>query len=225
MISFKVFNRFSGDIQFTAKIDAKQADSEYVKLGLAVRWAHENGASLDGASLDGARLVGARLVGASLDGASLDRASLDRASLVGASLVGARLVGARLVGASLVGASLVGASLDRASLDRASLVGASLDRASLVGASLVGKTVAALCGRATRNDGCEFFMWLFDDGSHIIKAGCRTFTIDQFSAHVAASYPDTPKATETLAIIDFLEARLKAVSAELPTPRTPSPEI
>jgi hypothetical protein len=57
-------------------------------------------------------------------------------------------------------------------------------------------------------------MWLLDDGSHVIKAGCRTFTVDEFRNHVLLSYPGTPKATETLAIIEFLNARLSAVIGE-----------
>jgi len=89
MISFKIFNRFSGDLQFTAKIDCPKDAPDGVKVGLSVKWAIKHGASLVGASLVGASLVGASLVGASLDRASLDRASLDRASLDGASLVGA----------------------------------------------------------------------------------------------------------------------------------------
>jgi uncharacterized protein YjbI with pentapeptide repeats len=237
-MKFKVYNRWSGDIQFTAEIKAGANNSEYMKLGLAVRWAHETGASLVGANLVGASLVGASLVGASLDGAnlvganldgaslvgaSLDGANLDGASLVGANLVGANLIGASLDGASLVGASLVGANLIGANLDGANLDGANLDGASLVGASLVGanlvgaslvgasldgKAVHALLGRVTRNDGYEFLLWQFRDGSHVIKAGCRTYTIERFRGHVAAQYPDTDKARETLAILDYLERRL-----------------
>jgi hypothetical protein len=40
-----------------------------------------------------------------------------------------------------------------------------------------------------------------------IRAGCRWFTVAQFRAHVAAEYPDTPKAAETLRILDFIEGR------------------
>jgi hypothetical protein len=59
-------------------------------------------------------------------------------------------------------------------------------------------------------------MWLFQDGSHVIKAGCRTFTAAEFRTHVARSYPDTPKARETLAIVAFLETRLVDVKASQP---------
>jgi uncharacterized protein YjbI with pentapeptide repeats len=96
MIKFDVFNCFTASVQFTAEIDAEKSVPASIKLGLAIRWAHHNGASLVGANL-----IGARLDRASLDGANLDSARLDRASLVGANLDGASLVGARLDGARL----------------------------------------------------------------------------------------------------------------------------
>ena len=215
MISFKVHNRFTGALQFTAKIKAKASDDASIKLGLAVKWAHETGANLDGANLAGANLDGAYLARANLARANLAGANLAGANLAGANLAGAYLAGANLVGANLVGANLAGAYLDGAYLARANLARANLARANLVGANLASKTVKTLCGRATRNDGYEFFMWLFDDGSHVIKAGCRTFTADEFRAHVGRSYPNTLKAVETMAIIAFLEARLAAIADEI----------
>jgi len=173
MISFKVNNRFSGEVQFTAEIDCPKNAATGIKLGLAVKWAHETRANLA-------------------------RANLARANLDGANLDGAYLARAYLDGANLDGAYLARAYLDRAYLD--------------------GKEIRALCGRVTRNDGYEFMLWLFKDGAHVIRAGCRTFTADEYRAHVAAKYPDTDKARETLAIIAFLEARLEAVAAVLPKP-------
>jgi hypothetical protein len=38
-------------------------------------------------------------------------------------------------------------------------------------------------------------------------AGCRWFTDAEFRAHVAVEYPDTPKAVETLAILDYIATR------------------
>ena len=73
------------------------------------------------------------------------------------------------------------------------------------------RPVKALVARVTRNDGYSFFLWQFQDNSHVIIAGCRTFTIDAFRAHVAEEYPDTDKAAETLAILDYLAVRLGQV--------------
>jgi hypothetical protein len=89
MISFEVLNRFTGEVQFTAEIDAKEGDERSLKLGLAVNWAVENGANLNGASLRGANLNGASLRGADLNGASLRGADLNEADLNGADLNGA----------------------------------------------------------------------------------------------------------------------------------------
>ena len=36
-----------------------------------------------------------------------------------------------------------------------------------------------------------------------IVAGCRFMPIDAYAAHVAKEYPDTPKARETLRILDY----------------------
>jgi hypothetical protein len=238
---FDVLSRWTGKVQFTAEIECPLDAHPKLKLGLAVIWGHKNGANLVGARLDRARLVGANLVGANLVGASLDRARLVGANLVGANLDGARLVGAnldganldgarlvgaRLVGANLDGASLDGARLDGASLDGASLVGARLDGANLDGARLVGARlvgalvrnrslkevkIAKLIARMTRNDGYEFILWLLQDGSALIKAGCQTNDIEGYAKHVAEQYPDTDKARETLAILDYFKERLKAI--------------
>jgi uncharacterized protein YjbI with pentapeptide repeats len=95
-MKFDIRNRFTGAVQFTAEIDCADDAPTSIKIGLAVKWALENGANLDGASLVGANLVSANLDGASLAGASLVGANLDGASLVGANLVGANLDGAKI---------------------------------------------------------------------------------------------------------------------------------
>jgi len=140
------------------------------------------GAYLGGAYLGGANLAGANLVWANLAGAYLD----------GANLAGANLAGANLAGANLAGANLVRANLVRAYLD---------------GANLGALFIAA---RATRSDGYEFFLWSSILGGDVIRAGCRTFSLAQFRDHVAKRYPGTPKASETSAILDYLESQLPA---------------
>ena len=52
-------------------------------------------------------------------------------------------------------------------------------------------------------DGYEFFAFETDKGV-LIRAGCRTKTVDQYRAHVERAYPDTPKALETHDILDFI---------------------
>ena len=118
-MKFDISNRFSGAVQFTAEIDASEDDTRELKVGLAVKWAVKNRASLDWASLDGANLNRASLYRANLNGANLYRASLDGASLDWASLDWANLNRANLNGASLNGASLDGANLNGANLYRA----------------------------------------------------------------------------------------------------------
>ncbi len=169
-------------------------------------------ADLRGADLRGANLRGADLGGADLRGANLRGANLRGANLEGADLEGADLRSAYLEGAYLGGANLEGAYLEGANLRSAYLGGAYLRGANLEGAYLRGdRKITGLISRVTRLiDTYEFFAWRTDKGD-FIKAGCRFMTVDEFRAHVAASYPGTPKAEETIAILDFIEARFKAV--------------
>ncbi len=64
-----VKNRWSGEVQFTAKVACDPNDVWPVKLGLAVKWAIKSGAYLSGADLSRANLSGAYLSGANLSGA------------------------------------------------------------------------------------------------------------------------------------------------------------
>ena len=59
-MKFDILNRFTGAVQFTSEINCREEEYKSLKIGLAVRWAIANRASLDGARLDGASLVGAR---------------------------------------------------------------------------------------------------------------------------------------------------------------------
>ena len=79
-MNFEIKNRFTGEVQFIASIQAKKDDAISVKVGLAVRWAIENKADLSGADLSRADLSGADLSRANLSGADLSRANLSRAN-------------------------------------------------------------------------------------------------------------------------------------------------
>ena len=105
------------------------------------------------------------------------------------------------------------AVLRGADLRGADLRGADLSGADLRGAVLRGTkekpehVMSALKGRAYRLDGYEFQIFATETGE-CVRAGCRTFTLAEFRAHVAKEYPDTPKANETLRLLDYLEATL-----------------
>ena len=158
----------------------------------AAAWA--NGGTLRGADLRGADLRGADLRGADLRGADLRGADLRGADLRGADLRGANLRGANHRGADLWGADLRGADLRGANLR---------------GAKYGGDTLAAYVTSADRRD-YEFRLFHIADGSHKVMAGCRWMTISDYRAHVAAEYPDTDKARQTLAILDYFEKRIEA---------------
>ena len=65
-MKFEIKNRFSGEIQFTAEIEAGDDTPTSVKIGLAVKWAVKTRANLAGANLADAYLAGASLAGANL---------------------------------------------------------------------------------------------------------------------------------------------------------------
>ncbi len=157
---FPVRNRWTGEVQFTAKIRTTPDTPPSVKLGLAVKWAVKNRANLTGAYLAGANLAWANLTRANLTGADLTRANLTRADLTGANLAGANLTGAYLAGADLAcanlaraylaGANLTGADLAGADLACANLARAYLARANLTGANLTGAKGSKLTIARTR---------------------------------------------------------------------------
>ena len=103
-MQFEIRNRWTGNVKFTAEIDATADTPRSLIIGLAVKWAAENGANLSGADLSGADLRSANLIGADLSDADLSGAELRGANLSGADLSGANLIGAILIGADLRGA-------------------------------------------------------------------------------------------------------------------------
>lgn len=110
-MQFEIKNRFTGAVQFTAKIDATDETLLSVKIGLSVKWAIKTDANLAGAGLVGAYLASANLAGAYLARADLAGADLAGAYLARANLAGANLADANLAGADLAGANLAGADL------------------------------------------------------------------------------------------------------------------
>ena len=210
MIKFDITNRFTGAAQFTAEIDCDDSELTSTKIGLAVKWGIKTRAKLAGADLARANLARANLAGADLAGANLAGAYL-----AGAYLAGANLAGADLARANLARAKLAGADLARANLAGANLDGAYLDGAYLAGADLDGAKIIRKVAQIRRDDGYEFIAFALDDGRLFVCAGCRSMTVEAFRAHVAKEYPETDKAIETLAILDFIDARHAATSTVL----------
>ena len=130
--------------------------------------------------------------------------------------------GANLGGADLSWANLGGANLGGANLSGANLSGADLCGANLGGANLGGENVARLIARADRMDGYQFMALELEGGGFKIKAGCRWFTIPEFRAHTDAEYPGTDKHRETNDILDFIEARAKALGVSPEVSAVPS---
>jgi hypothetical protein len=105
----KIKNRFTGDVIFTAEVDASM--SVNLRLGAAVKLAIKARANLADANLTRAYLADANLADAYLAGANLAGANLAGAYLADANLADANLADAYLAGANLAGANLAGAYL------------------------------------------------------------------------------------------------------------------
>jgi len=200
-MKYEIKNRFTGAVQCTAEIDCSEDAHWTVKLGLAVRVAVKSHAYLTGASLSGADLSHAYLIGANLSGADLSHANLS-----GANLSHAYLRGAYLIGANLSHANLSGADLNGADLSHAYLIGANLSHANLSGADLNGEKIKRQLASVQRvSDGYTFMLFEMEQGPPMIVAGCWFLTSADYAAHVAREYPDTPKARETLRILDYFD--------------------
>jgi hypothetical protein len=224
----EIRDRWSGEIKFTAEIEANPTMPLGVRIGLAVKWAIKTGTNLTGANLTGADLYGANLTGADLTGADLYGANLTGtnltgadltgadltgtnltgANLTGANLTGANLTGADLYGANLTGADLTGADLTGTNLTGANLTGANLTGADLYGAKVHGEEIKRLIASASRSDGYVFYAFEMMAGGVKIMAGCRWFTPKEYRIHIRTEYPDTDKGVETEHILDLIEGRM-----------------
>ena len=109
-------------------------------------------------------------------------------------------------------------------LSGANLLGANLSRADLSGAKVRDEPVARVFASVSRLcDPYTFFAFELETGGVKILAGCRWFAVAEFVAHVAKEYPDTEKAAETLAILDFIQARAKSLGINLVPAKTVEP--
>ena len=132
-----------------------------------------------------ARFTGAVIFEADLD--DLHESQPDSVKL-GEAVKAALMVNANLVGANLVCANLRDANLEGADLGE-------------------DFKINSLIARVTRLiDPYEFFAFDTNRGV-VIKAGCRLMTPSDYRVHVGKEYPDTDKAAETIAILDFIEKR------------------
>jgi hypothetical protein len=141
---------------------------------------------------------------------TLEKAVQADANLADANLAGANLARANLADAYLAGANLADANLADANLARAYLAGANLAGANLAGAKfsgdklLIGKrpflTIGPIGSRCALVS-----LWLTDKGP-MVKAGCFTGTLDEFTAAVDKTHGDTDHGKEYAMAILMMES-------------------
>jgi hypothetical protein len=191
MIKFEIKNRWSGAVQFTAKIDCAEDAPRSVKISLAVKWGIKSGADLSEAdlswadlseanlseadlswadlreaNLSGADLSWADLREANLSGADLSWADLSEANLRGADLSEANLRGADLSEANLSGADLSEANLSGADLSEANLRGADLSEANLSGVPKIENIHKAIYAAASADGALDMSEWHTCETTH-----------------------------------------------------------
>lgn len=146
-MKYDILHRYSGDVLFSAEIDAAADASESKLERLAVLAALKASADLHYANLSGADLHYANLRYANLHYANLHYANLRGADLSYADLRYADLRHADLRDANLRAANLSGADLSAANLSYADLSGADLIGIRLWGAAGNNRHVRSLqCG-------------------------------------------------------------------------------
>ena len=104
--------------------------------------------------------------------------------------------------ANLSRADLSEANLSRADLSGANLSGADLSGADLSGADLSG---ADIIDAGHRSDGFRFVGNKANDGTIMVKAGCRFFSIADARAHWTTTRGGTQLGNESLALLDHIE--------------------
>ena len=150
----------------------------------------------------------ADLSDANLSGADLSDANLYRANLSRADLYHANLYHANLSGANLYRANLYGANLYHANLYGANLSGANLSGANLFDANLLD------CGH--RSDGFRFIASKSKDGTLMIKAGCRFFSIADAREHWTKTRGGTQLGNESIALLDHAERMASILGWNVP---------
>ncbi|NEQ70426.1 MAG: hypothetical protein F6K21_34030 [Symploca sp. SIO2D2] len=136
---WETLKKTQGEEYDAARHEALQKLNE---LGVPLKNAPLQQASLSNINLGGANLSGANLGGADLSGANLSSADLSIANFSGANLSSADLSGANLGGTDLNGANLGGTDLSGTNLSITNLINANLSRADLSRANLSGANLS-----------------------------------------------------------------------------------
>jgi len=192
-MKFEVRNRWSGEVQFVAEIEADENTPVSIKLGLAVKWGVKTRANLAGADLTGAYLAGAYLTRA-----NLTRANLTDANLARANLTRANLTDANLAGANLARANLAGAKIRLKNGDDAVLIG----KRPVLQIGPIGSRSAMLSAYLT-------------DAGVMVQTGCfGPSPIADFLTTVAKEHGDNKHAQEYRAAVALIEAHAKLWTPE-----------
>ena len=186
--------------------DLRWADLSGANMsGADVSWANMRWADVSWANMSHANMSWANMSGADMSWANMSHANMRHANMSGADMSGTNMSHADMRHANLRDADMRWIDLRDANMSDANLVGANLRCINLSLASRrEGFKIHRLIARVSRSDS-HLFMGFLTDAGLIIMAGCRLMSPDEYRAHVAKEYPDTPKAEETLGVIQYIE--------------------
>ena len=143
----------------------------------------------------------------------------EMANLYGANLSHANLRGANLRCADLRRADLLGADLRCADLSHAKLRGANLNGADLYGAALNSSCFIGAVGfvllPVQDNRGYSFVHAVKHGDEWVIKAGCRSFSIDRALEHWGRdAYPDKMRGAMYVNAVKWLQGYIENLEAD-----------
>ena len=149
-----------------------------------------------------------------LEGDGGEMANLNGADLNGANLSHANLRGANLSFAELSFAELRGANLSHANLRGANLNGADLYGAVLNSSCFIG-AVGFVLLPVQDNRGYSFVHAVKHGDEWVIKAGCRSFSIDRALEHWGRdAYPDKMRGAMYVNAVKWLQGYIENLEAD-----------
>jgi hypothetical protein len=188
-MKYKVYNRYTGEIQFTADIDATEGTPRGWKSRLAILWAIKNGANMIYADMRGADMSGANMRGANMRGANMSHANMSDANMIHADMRGADMSGANMRGANMSHANMIYADMSGANMRGANMRGANMSHADMSDADMSGANMIhadmsganILCmGNMREIRTMQIGKWAIGYTATDMQIGCQRHSIDKW---------------------------------------------
>jgi hypothetical protein len=178
-MKYKVYNRYTGEVQFTADIDATEGTPRGWKSRLAILWAIKNGADMRGADMSGANMRGANMSHANMSDANMIYANMSGANMSGANMRDANMSGADMRGANMRDANMSGADMRGANMSDADMRGANMSGADMRGANMSDADILCM-GNMREIRTMQIGKWAIGYTATDMQIGCQRHSIDKW---------------------------------------------